>query len=545
MLFKRLLFFITVATTTSIASHAQENVVLTSSHPLALDQAYRRNDVIHTAWKPLLFTDSVTPSSQNKWIKRKFLEEHLLNVQEPGFNIYGDIIVDEYIGYDKRGTIPKKNIPNDTYKVPMMNTRGYEVTGNIGSKFYFETNFYENQGRFAAYIDSIVRPINIEDGVHALRMIPRQARYKPERRGDGPGFDWSYSNARLVYIPTKHTLFELGYGRNFIGDGYRSMLMSDYATDNPYFKTTLTFGKFQYSAMWSQYFVNIDQPHNLYAYGYERKWGNTYLIDYQVTKNFTASLFQSIMQAGVETRPNENGTLVERSDLTASFASPLIFAHGGKSKSGVKNNQLVGLNLKYKVANKTFAYGQFAADEFGKDTKNRYAAQIGIRSADLGGVDNLNALVEFNTARPYTYSSSNTQTTYSHSLVPLAHPLGANFKEFLGTVDYTYKRWWIRFEAFAAQSGNDSTGISDTNFGRSVINISGNYPTGTISTGQGVKTNIYFGDLKLAFVLNKKTNLRIEGGLTYRSEKNYQKKYEDIVATIGVRMSFRNLVYDF
>jgi len=81
----------------------------------------------------------------------------------------------------------------------MMNTRGYEVYGNAGSKIYFQTTLYENQGRFGGYIDSFIRQ---------YKVVPGQASYK--NIGDGKGFDFTYSTARIVYVPNKHLLFRFG-----------------------------------------------------------------------------------------------------------------------------------------------------------------------------------------------------------------------------------------------------------------------------------------------------------------------------------------------
>jgi hypothetical protein len=517
---KRKLFYalVLLLSFTYKSTHAQ-TTALRMYNSWNINKLYTDTSTKHTAWKPLLYEDTVTAQSDRSWLHRKFFEEHLLSVQQPGFTIYGDIILDEYIGYDKR----EVTVRNKKNHLPMMNTRGYEVSGSIGKSFYFETNFYENQGRFGAYVDSFIRD---------YRVIPRQARFK--NIGDGLGFDFNYSNARLVYTPNKHLLFDLGYNRNFVGDGYRSMLLSDYATDHPYFKAALTFGNFQYTAMWSQYITEESRSGELYAYGYPHKWGQTYLLDWKATKRFTAGLFESVMWAGSNAQ--------QRNDLSITYASPIMFLHAGQSKSGVTNNELIGLNLKYEILPNTFLYGQAAADELGKDAKKRYAAQLGIRAADLLRVRNWNALLEYNTARPYTYSSDTNQTTYTHAYLPLAHPLGANFKELLGVTDYSYKNWWFRLEGLVAKYGNN---IQNVNYGRNILNTETNYPAGKITTGQGASTNLYYGDLRVAYIFNRKSNLRIEGNLTYRRERGLGNKYEDLIATIGLRMSFRNLYYDF
>jgi hypothetical protein len=45
-----------------------------------------------------------------------------------------------------------------------------------------------------------------------------------------------------ITSPSKHIDLQLGYGRNFIGDGYRSLL-SDELVRYPYFKINTNFGK--------------------------------------------------------------------------------------------------------------------------------------------------------------------------------------------------------------------------------------------------------------------------------------------------------------
>ncbi len=519
-----LLVFLSVA---AVVSFAQNTTALSESRQLYIDRLYRSDTIAHTAWKPVLLTDSVLQPSNHNWLRRKFFEEHLLRVQQPNFNLYGDIIVDEDIGYNTRAVNPP-NASTQTYKVPQLNTRGYEVSGNIGNKFYFQTAFYENQGRFPAYVDSLVR---------ITQVIPHQANYK-NSKGDGPGFDFNYSTARLVYMPNKHLLFDLGYNHNVIGDGYRSLLLSDWSINYPYFRAAVTVGRLQYSVMWSQYLTYLNRriastPY--YAFGYSHKWAQTYLLDYQVTKKFNVGLFESVVWAGSNINQN--------SDVDVSYASPVIFAHSGKSKTGIDNNELIGLNLKYHILPKANVYSQLALDKTGSEADNRYAIQAGVRFWDFLKVNNWNALLEFNTARPYTYHSTNLHAVYGHANLPLAHPLGANFREVIGVTDYAYKNWWFRLEAFVAQQGLDSAnGI--VNYGRDIFSNNTNFPQGNISTAQGIKTNIYYGELRVAYVLNPRTNLRLEGGLTYRRETNAVAKFEDKYAYIGVRISFRNLVYD-
>lgn len=476
---------------------------------------YNNDTFMHTAWKPIVFIDTPRPASTGKWFRRKFFQEHLVQVKQPGFNLNADIIFDEYIGTSKRYV-----------EVPMMNTRGYEVSGNIKDKFYFETSFYENQGRFGGYIDSFIR---------RSKVIPGQNGYK--NVGDGKGFDFSYSSSKLVYTPNRHLLFDLGYGKNFIGDGYRSVLLSDFSYNYPYFRTALTFGKFQYNVMWSHYISERNQQYNNKE-GYFRKWAQTFLVDYKVTKRLTASLFETVIW------PDQDSN--RQKDMSPWIASPVIFLHGSTSPSGVQNNVITGLNLKYRLFQKTHLYGQLAIDQVGsgKSWESRYAAQLGVRSGDVFGVKNLEGLIEFNTARPYTYAHFSLNTNYAHNNQPLAHALGANFRELLFQGQYRYKNWWFRLQMFTATYGGDST--ATVNYGRNIFKLlNTNSVTDNATTGQGLSTDILYADARVAYILNPATNMRIEAGFTFRNEKNSAVSFQDRILYIGIRMSFRKISYDF
>lgn len=517
-----------IVTLTGFCGYAQVASMLLTNSYNEQRIVYGNDSMLHTSWKPLLYTDSSDIIASGSWFHRKFFNEHLVQVRQKDFNLNADIIFDEYIGASKRpakasaapGQIPK------TSSTHFMNTRGYEVSGNVSDKFYFETAFYENQGRFGGYIDSFVR---------TTRVVPGQSSYK--NIGDGLGFDFSISEARLMYKPSKHFLFDLGYGKNFIGDGYRSMLMSDWAYNYPYLKTSVNFGKFQYNFMWAQHISDRNNNFNNDEEQF-RKWSQTFLIDWKVTKRLSLSLFESVIW------PDQDS--MRRSDRSAWIASPVIFLHGNKSPSGVQNNVIIGTNFKYRLFNRTHIYGQFAINQAGDFTSSetRYAVQAGIRSGDLFNIRNLNGLLEFNTASPYMYATNLLNTNYASLKQSLAHPRGANFKEGLLLADYTYKHWYLRFQTFITKYGADSS--ATVNYGSDIFKpVSTQTLTTDFKTGQGLSTNIFYADLKLAYVINPATNLRLETGFTYRNEKSDLFNYQDRIFYIGVRMSFRKISYDF
>jgi len=505
------LFFFSV-----YATHAQSPQSLSVTNSFNQQAIiYNSDTMINTAWKPIVYQDTGASFATGTWFNRKFFHEHLLQIKQPGYNINADLVFDEYIGSSKRKDATPSN-----------NTRGYEVTGSIGNQFYFETDIYETQARYGGYVDSFIRD-------HFV--IPGLGGHK--NNIDKPGFDFSASKASLIYLPNKHFMFNLGYGKNFIGDGYRSLLLSDWAFNYPYFRTAITAGKFQYNIMWSQYISDRQKIYNNNL-GYYRKWSQTFLVNYQVTKQFSASLFETVLWADQDS--------MRKKDISPWLASPVIFLHGNQSPSGVPNNQITGLNLKYRVLKNTYLYGQLAYNNktYHDSLKNRYALQLGIRSGNTFGVENLNAIAEFNMVQPYAYATNLLNTNYAHNNEPLAHPLGANFREGIIVADYTFKRWYFRAEGFVAEYGGDSS--ASVNYGHNIFKpVNTQTVTDNMSIGQGLKTNILYADCRIAFVINPVNNLRIETGFTFRNEKSNTFFYRDRIVYIGIRMSFRKTYFDF
>src|SRR5215468_5302797 len=51
---------------------------------------YNSDSVVHTAWKPVLYIDSITKRGTGKWFHRKFFQEHLLQLRESNFTLDAD-----------------------------------------------------------------------------------------------------------------------------------------------------------------------------------------------------------------------------------------------------------------------------------------------------------------------------------------------------------------------------------------------------------------------------------------------------------------------
>jgi hypothetical protein len=492
---------------------------------------YSTKTNVHTSLKPFII-DSVTQKrydtlmnmgvktdSKNSWLYRKIFNEHVIDVKDKEYTFYADFLADVGAGRDFA-----------QHKNTNINSRGYQLGGTIGKNLYFYSSGFENQAVFPEYLNTYIKQTGIVTGQAYDRSFGKATS------------DWSYVTAILSYTPVKYLNITLGNDKNFIGDGYRSMFLSDFASPYNFLKLTGTLGNVSYMVMYGL-MQDPTAPKFSYEDGNRLKWTTMHYLDWNVSKRFSVGFFDAVVYADKDDAGNKHGF-----DFT--YSSPIIFLRPIEASNGSGGNALIGFTSKYKIADGVAVYGQFALDEFqSKDFfssdgsyRNKYGYQLGIRGADLFKINRLNYLLEFNGAKPYTYSEVNQIINYAQQNEPLAHPWGANFRELVGLMNYTYKRFDFSAEVDYGHYGLDVNGL---NYGKDPFQ---DWPTAAVQTGdytgQGLTTNMYYLDGKVAYVLNPKYNLRIELGAIYRKEKNAAFDDNTSLITIGIRSSFRNLYTD-
>ncbi|WP_113637126.1 gliding motility protein RemB [Nubsella zeaxanthinifaciens] len=475
---------------------------------------------LKTAYDSIM-NSGVDTLNKRSWVHRKLFQEHLLQFKSDDYNIYADFLADFQIGKDFQGD-------RNTW----LNTRGFQVGGNVGDKFSFYLNGFENQGRFPGYVDSFIA---------ANQVVPGQSFGKLERDTK----DWSYVTALLSYSPNKYLNFALGYDKNFIGDGYRSILLSDVSSNYSFFRVRASLGSFQYQTIYA-YMLDPGAPRLTTdrRLGDRRKWTAAHYLDWNATNRLSIGFFQAVTWADAEVEGKRG--------FDINYLHPFVFLRPIESANTLSPDKMrLGFNVKYELLEKTTLYGQFMFDEFiakeffskNGSWANKWALQLGLRGSDLFKVDRLNYLAEFNTARPYTYSHFDRITSYSNYNQPLAHPLGANFREFLGLLNYNVKRFDFQGQLLYARYGLDELGF---NYGKDIFK---SYNSRSVENGshigQGIGTDLFLMQGKIAYLLNPKYNLRLELGGLIRQEKNDIAKNNTSMLTFGLRTSFRNLYYDF
>jgi hypothetical protein len=522
-----------VALASSLFLFAQQRVFSQSVYQPYSYQSYQKlssdlystNTRIHTTIKPWFSDDSLLKRSYDSLMNitsesGRIFRDHLFDVKVPGYTFYADVLPDAQVGYNFSG-------PKSTWLASL----GYQIGGTIGSKFSYYGSGYNNRAQFPAFITNYANSTN---------LVPGQTRVTNR---DPNITEWSYYTGSLSYTPVKYVNFTLGQDKTFIGDGYRSMLLSDYAAPYPFFKVTFNLGDVRYMAMYAM-FEDPNGPKLANSSDNLTKWGYFQYLDWNISNRVSLGFFETLISADRDEQGHKRG-------FDFSYATPLIFLTTLESNHGSPDKNTLGFTGKWKIADKNIVYGQFVLGEFqahdffssNGSSRNKYAWQVGVRGADIFSIKNLNYLFEFNTAKPYTYTETVGFRNYSQYDEPLAHPFGANFREWLGILNYSVGRFDLQGQLNYAYYGLDMNGLD---YGQNIfepytsaVQVYGNY------TGQGLRTDFYYAEGKIAYVLNPKYNLRIELGAMYRHEKNSQFDSKTSLITIGLRSSFRNIYNDF
>ena len=502
-------------------------------HSQKLDfKIYNSNSNFHSAIKPYFADDSVIAlavdsmlnigldTGRASFLKRKLFQEHLVEIKAKDYKIYIDFLPDFIFGKEL-----------EENKNTFVNTRGFQIEGTIGTKFSFYTSAYENQSLFPAYLQNYI---------NKQKVIPSQTNdnFGPSKTIK----DYSYVATTLSYTPNKYLNITLGQDKNFIGDGYRSMLLSDVATNYPFLKLTGTLGKVKYMSLWAQ-FQDLTAPQFSYDNGFRKKWGVFHYLDWNVSNRLSLGFFDAVIWQDADS--------LSKRGFDYSYLNPLAFLRPVERQNGSPDNALIGFNASYKVLKNVSLYAQLLIDEFSAkyvfdgsgNWANKFGYQFGFRSYNIFGIKGLKILSEVNIARPYTYTQRSSLLNYAHYNEALAHPFGANFKEWLSIISYSIKRLNFSAELLTASYGLDA--IND-NFGKDLFK---SYDTRESNIGnfigQGIETRLNLVNVKTSYLINPNYNLRIELESVFRNENNKLLNQKTNWFNVGLRSSFRNLYHDF
>lgn len=455
--------------------------------------------------------------SKNPWFKRFYkTPANLYEVHVKDF----DLIINPAI----QVTVSKEKNNDQTL---YLNTRGLTLRGRIANKIGFYTLLTDNQEK---------DPLWVRDWVSYRKAVPGAGFYKPFKQG---GYDYFDARGAITFNVAKYIDIAFGYDRNFIGNGYRSMFFSDAGNSNLFLKLNTRIWKINYQNLFME-LHNADDRIGDKLIG--KKYAAMHHLDIAFTKWLNVGLFEGVVFG-------------RRDRFDFGYLNPIIFYRSIELQNGSFDNSVAGLDVKANLAKKIQLYGQLCLDEFllSEITKkngwwgNKWALQLGGKYIDAFGISNLDLQLEMNRVRPYTYSHRDSVANFTHYNQPMAHPLGANFQEFIGIARYQPAPKWLAVaKMIYYQQGRDSNAVS---YGSNIFLYNVSPPRqGDFGhfIGDGWKTNVLFASFLLSYELRE--NFFLELNALYRKQETRTAPVTSTntsVISFGVRWNMGRREFDY
>lgn len=457
------------------------------------------DDVVNT--DSLFAFGTILPNGKKCWFIRKLRYENFLSSDTDNFKI----------SIDPLFNLQFENNFN-TNKNWYTNTRGIRLFGNLANELFFESSFYENQASF---------PVYLKDYINSSLTVPGQGGIRSPDY-----FDYAYATG-ILYYRLKHFDFSFGHGKLFIGDGYRSLFLSDNSFNYPYLNITVNFKKIQYTRIMS-IFMSDWLPLDPFGVR-EKKLGGFNILTLMPAYWFHISFFEGIIWK----YPNSK----KKINFDMNYLNPLIYVN---STANIACKSIDGIAIKLNALKTLQLYGQLAIDKLSsfKNSGSHIAWQSGIKYFNIFSIRNLHLLAEYNTSQSGIYTNNYKILNYSHYCQPLANPLGTNFKEYIFRIRYNLKSWQLNTKFNIAKYGIDSIKPAKSNYIE-------DYSFPVPFLGQGPFTKLFYADYSIAYLVNPKTNMRIEAGYISRQAEIERKNHNTSYFYLSFITSLTNMYYDF
>lgn len=459
------------------------NISLNKKFNQSLEREFSLTEsIVHSSFKPILQRDVERLSNQYKlspnlelvkfaersFLARKLFFEHLIQLQTD--DIYLTIDPLFFFEYGKEEESDK----NSFFK----NTRGFAANLSIGEKVSIYTSFRENQATLPSYVDQRTRNTGVAYG---------QGRYKTFKED---GFDFAMSSAYVSYTPIKNINLQFGHGKHFIGQGHRSLLLSDLSFNNPYFRINTEWfnSKLSYQNLYTS-FQSLERLESDAASEelFQRQRGVFRFLEFKPSAKFSIGLFESAISVAKDSTGNNKAP--------ASYWVPVIFLNS-IANSPDESYGLLGVNTEIRIIKKWLAYGQFAINQ---SFKGDLAFQIGSK---LFPSKHWMLQLEYNS------QSNFSKLNYTHYNESLSSPIVFATDEFIAKAQFSKGRW-IPSASFHYQSD----------------------------------VEIIFTDAVLSFLINPSYNFTLDAGVQLRNSN-----IDRISSTffyIGLRTNLQNLYFDY
>jgi hypothetical protein len=414
----------------------------------------------------------------------------------------------------------------NTNELLFQNTRGLDVKGWIAKRVGYRFLLTENQARF---------PLYVRERTDSLGALPYQGYYKDFKT---EGVDYFDANGYFDFTVAKFITVQFGHGKNFLGNGIRSLAISDFSENYLFLKLQTQVWKIQYQNLFMDLTADFLRGGDQLL---PKKYAAINSLSINATKFLNVGVWESVV--------------FHRNDgFELQYLNPIIFYRSIEQMIGSPDNAMLGLEYRINFLKRFSYYGQLMLDDYNFQTSkgeqgywgNKYGYQQGIKYMNAFSVSNLDLQFEWNNVRPYTYTHNDSIANYSNYNQQLAHPLGANFNELIGIVRYQpIFPLIVRAKIVYAVQGRDT---SNSNFGADIFipttenNVASIYGN---ETGQGVGNRLLNFGINVSYMI--KHNFYADVAYTYRKTNSDYSGFNSSthIFQIGVRLNFERKAYDF
>jgi hypothetical protein len=390
-----------------------------------------------------------------------------------------------------------------------------EVIGKIGGRVAFTSQVYEAQSFARKYTQNFMDSFGVMPGIGF--WMKNGWNYSDYFLARGS----VYTNVVNTASDKNHVILSFGHDNQFIGYGYRSLILSNFSPATAYLRLNSRIGPFTYQNLFKElttgdgFFAGskINEKKYLASHRGALEFGNT---------GFELGFNEMIIQH------RANG------GFDMNYLNPIIFYRSLERDLGSGDNALIAFDARYKRKAFTF-YGQLLLDEFnvkevvkGGNWSNKQGYQLGAYFQPiLPQWGDFIFQLEFNSVRPYTYSHWDQYTSYTNYNQALAHPLGSNFREglFRAVMKPRFiKGFTIIHTSMIAMKGFDPY-INGPNYGGNILR----------SYNSRVKDdNVLMYQGEFGRIINTKTQILFEVmhnmwltlNAQYRGQSGFQKSHE-------------------
>jgi len=159
---------------------------------------------------------------------------------------------------------------------------------------------------------------------------------------DSANYTYADLRGRLSYTPNSIFNFQVGLDHNFIGEGNRSLFLSDYGKPHPFGQIRAQFWRIEYTVLYQFFKEDVGTER-------KRKNGATHHISFNATKWLNFGIFETVVFQPKDTLLNR-GYDVE-------YLNPVIFYRPQEYSLGSSDNVLLGVSFSAKYKKHTL-YGQ-------------------------------------------------------------------------------------------------------------------------------------------------------------------------------------------